>query len=63
MLFPFSHRQAIEITAQSAQGLADVLEAKQAEGVAIRGLVDPGFGYRSYSELLDLLGKQLPDHR
>ena len=47
----------------SAQELADVLKAKQAEGVAIRVLVDPGFGYRSYSELLDLLGKQLPDHR
>ncbi len=47
----------------SAQELADVLTAKEQEGVQIRLLVDPGFAYRSYSELLDMLGKQLPDHR
>ena len=47
----------------SAQELADVLAQKQAEGVAIRALIDQSFAYRSYSELLDLLGQQLPDHR
>jgi phosphatidylserine/phosphatidylglycerophosphate/cardiolipin synthase-like enzyme len=32
-------------------------------GVRLRVLADPGFASRSYSELLDLLGVQLSDHR
>ena len=47
----------------SAQELANVLAQKKAEGVEIRALVDQSFAYRSYSELLDLIGQQLPDHR
>lgn len=47
----------------SAQPLADVLAARSRGGVKIRALVDPGFSYRSYSELLDLMGVTLPDRR
>jgi phosphatidylserine/phosphatidylglycerophosphate/cardiolipin synthase-like enzyme len=47
----------------SAQPLADVLAARARSGVSIRALVDPGFAYRSYSELLDLMGVTLPDQR
>jgi len=47
----------------SAQPLADVLAARARSGVRVRALVDPGFAYRSYSELLDLMGLTLPDQR
>ncbi len=47
----------------SAQPLADVLATRASSGVSIRALVDPGFAYRSYSELLDLMGVTLPDQR
>ncbi|MFW6732248.1 MAG: phospholipase D-like domain-containing protein [Synechococcus sp.] len=47
----------------SAQPLADVLADRARSGVKIRALVDPGFAYRSYSELLDLMGVTLPDQR
>ena len=45
----------------SEQGIADALATLQANGVAIRLLADPGFANRSFSEILDLLGTQLPD--
>ena len=45
----------------SEQGIADALASLQAKGVAIRLLADPGFANRSFSEILDLLGTQLPD--
>ncbi|WP_396099913.1 phosphatidylserine/phosphatidylglycerophosphate/cardiolipin synthase family protein [Cyanobium sp. WAJ14-Wanaka] len=45
----------------SEQGVADVLAQLQTKGVAIRLLADPGFANRSFSEVLDLLGTQLPD--
>jgi len=47
----------------SAQGVADTLAALRMRGVRLRVLADPGFASRSYSELLDLLGVQLSDHR
>jgi phosphatidylserine/phosphatidylglycerophosphate/cardiolipin synthase-like enzyme len=45
----------------SEQGIADALATLQARGGAIRLLADPGFANRSFSEILDLLGTQLPD--
>lgn len=47
----------------SEQRLADVMARLQGQGVAIRLLADPGFANRAFSEVLDLLGTQLPDHR
>jgi len=47
----------------SAQGLADQLALLNHQGMAIRLLADPGFASRSFSEVLDLLGVALPDHR
>ncbi|MFN5116985.1 MAG: phospholipase D-like domain-containing protein [Cyanobacteriota bacterium] len=47
----------------SGQNLADALVALQQRGVQIRLLADPGFANRSFSEVLDLLGVSLPDHR
>jgi phosphatidylserine/phosphatidylglycerophosphate/cardiolipin synthase-like enzyme len=47
----------------SAQNLADALAVLRQQGVAIRLLADPGFANRSFSEVLDLLGVTLPDHR
>ncbi|MEB3332810.1 MAG: phosphatidylserine/phosphatidylglycerophosphate/cardiolipin synthase family protein [Synechococcaceae cyanobacterium] len=47
----------------SAQNLADSLAELRQRGVAIRLLTDPGFSHRSFSEALDLLGVELPDHR
>lgn len=43
----------------SEQKLADILETNQQQGVTIRALVDPSFAYRSYSELLDMMGVAL----
>ena len=43
----------------SEQKLADLLQRKQQEGVAIRALFDRGFAFRYYSEALDLLGVAL----
>lgn len=40
----------------SAQELADILEHKQEEGIVIKGVFDPGFAHRYYSEMLDMLG-------
>ncbi len=47
----------------SAQNIADALAQLQQQGVRLRVLADPGFASRSYSEVLDLLGVQLSDHR
>ena len=47
----------------SAQNLADTLARLRQQGVQLRLLDDPGFASRSYSEVLDLLGVQLSDHR
>ena len=47
----------------SAQNLADRLALLQRRGVELRLLADPGFANRSFSEVLDLLGQTLPDHR
>jgi phosphatidylserine/phosphatidylglycerophosphate/cardiolipin synthase-like enzyme len=45
----------------SSQDLANGLAALQRRGVEIRVLADPGFANRSFSEVLDLLGRSLPD--
>ncbi|WP_369818689.1 phospholipase D-like domain-containing protein, partial [Prochlorococcus sp. MIT 1303] len=47
----------------SAQALVDKLWEQVQSGVKIRLIADPGFASRSYSEVLDLLGLALPDHR
>ena len=47
----------------SEQRLADAMARLQERGVKIRLLADPGFANRAFSEVLDLLGIQLPDHR
>ena len=47
----------------SAQTLTNVLAEKVNAGINIRVLTDPGFASRSFSEVLDLLSLQIPDHR
>ena len=47
----------------SAQNLANRLADLHARGVKLRVLADPGFANRAFSEVLDLLGVTLPDHR
>ena len=47
----------------SDQGLGNAMEKLQQQGVNIRLLADPGFANRAFSEVLDLLGTKLPDHR
>jgi len=47
----------------SGQELADAMAELHHQGVSIRLLADPGFANRSFSEVLDLLGVSLPDHR
>ncbi len=47
----------------SAQNLADTMTRLQRQGVRLRLLADPGFASRSYSEVLDLQGVTLSDHR
>ena len=47
----------------SDQGLGNAMENLQQQGVKIRLLADPGFANRAFSEVLDLLGTKLPDHR
>jgi phosphatidylserine/phosphatidylglycerophosphate/cardiolipin synthase-like enzyme len=46
----------------SEQELADILEHKQEQGIAIKGIFDPGFAHRYYSEMLDMLGVTLYSH-
>jgi len=44
----------------SDQNLADVLKAKREnEDLMVGAIIEPKFGYRDYSELLDLLGLQM----
>ena len=43
----------------SEQSLANLLETNHQQGVQVRGLIDPGFAYRYYSEALDMLGVSL----
>jgi phosphatidylserine/phosphatidylglycerophosphate/cardiolipin synthase-like enzyme len=45
----------------SEQSLTSVLAERMTSGVEIRLLADPGFASRSFSEVLDLLGLELPD--
>jgi len=45
----------------SDQSLSNTLGQLHQRGVKIRLLADPGFANRSFSEVLDLLGTQLPD--
>ncbi|WAL61774.1 phospholipase D-like domain-containing protein [Thermocoleostomius sinensis] len=52
MLFVFSEQQ-----------LSDVLQTNHQRGVRIRALVDRGFAFRDYSELLDLTGIALMNNR
>ncbi|MEM7757163.1 MAG: phospholipase D-like domain-containing protein [Cyanobacteria bacterium P01_A01_bin.40] len=40
----------------SEQKIVNVLQQKQRQGVEIQGVFDPGFAYRYYSEVLDMLG-------
>ncbi|MCP9927259.1 phosphatidylserine/phosphatidylglycerophosphate/cardiolipin synthase family protein [Cyanobium sp. CH-040] len=47
----------------SDQRLGNVVGDLHARGVAVRLLADPGFANRFFSEVLDLLGLELPDHR
>ncbi|WP_254939494.1 phosphatidylserine/phosphatidylglycerophosphate/cardiolipin synthase family protein [Cyanobium sp. Morenito 9A2] len=47
----------------SAQNLTEALAHLRTKGVRLRLLADPGFAYRSFSEVLDLLGINLPDRR
>jgi phosphatidylserine/phosphatidylglycerophosphate/cardiolipin synthase-like enzyme len=47
----------------SDQQLGNRISDLHSRGVAIRLLADPGFASRSFSEVLDLLGEALPDHR
>lgn len=47
----------------SAQRLGNVVGDLHDRGVTVRLLVDPGFANRFFSEVLDLLGLELPDHR
>lgn len=46
----------------SAQELADILQQKQEQGITIKGIFDPGFAHRYYSEMLDMLGATLYSH-
>jgi len=45
----------------SEQPLADQLAQVQQRGAMVRLLIEPGFAYRYYSELLDVLGVTLPN--
>jgi phosphatidylserine/phosphatidylglycerophosphate/cardiolipin synthase-like enzyme len=47
----------------SKQRLGNQLARAAQRGVTIRALVDASFVYRSYSEILDMLGVAIPDHR
>ncbi len=47
----------------SEQRIANQLEAQVQTGVALRGLIEPTFAYRSYSEALDMLGVTILDRR
>ena len=58
------HRQLdLGLFVFSAQNLANRLATLRSQGVKLRVLADPGFANRAFSEVLDLLGVILPDHR
>ncbi|SBO44743.1 phosphatidylserine/phosphatidylglycerophosphate/cardiolipin synthase family protein [Cyanobium sp. NIES-981] len=63
LLLDTRQRADLALFVFSDQRLAAALGQLQARGVAIRVLADPGFATRSFSEVLDLLGVALPDHR
>jgi len=46
----------------SGQNLAEALGRLRERGVRIRLVADPGFAHRSFSEVLDLMALELPDH-
>ncbi len=45
------------------QKIANTLAQASQAGVTVKALVDRDFVYRSYSEVLDMLGTAIPDHR
>lgn len=47
----------------SEQKLSDILQTDRSKGVQIRALIDPGFAFRDYSELLDMTGIALANNR
>ncbi|KZR66016.1 hypothetical protein [Prochlorococcus sp. MIT 1306] len=55
-------KQNIALFIFSSQGLVDKLREQVQSGVKIRLIADAGFASRSYSEVLDLLAVELPDH-
>ena len=40
----------------SDQRLVDVMETTVQRPITLRGIIDPGFAYRNYSEMLDMMG-------
>ncbi|HLO48332.1 MAG TPA: DUF655 domain-containing protein [Kamptonema sp.] len=46
----------------SAQRLVNTLEIDSGRGVVVRGLIDPNFAFRPYSEGLDMMGVALLDN-
>jgi len=46
----------------SGQNLTETLGQLRRQGVRIRLVADPGFAHRSFSEVLDLMALELPDH-
>jgi phosphatidylserine/phosphatidylglycerophosphate/cardiolipin synthase-like enzyme len=46
----------------SEQELADILQVQHDRGLEIKGIFDPGFASRYYSEMLDMLGVSLYSH-
>jgi phosphatidylserine/phosphatidylglycerophosphate/cardiolipin synthase-like enzyme len=61
LLLGARHRLDLALFVLSDQSLTSTLEQLQRRGVKIRLLADPGFANRPFSEVLDLLGTQLPD--
>ena len=45
----------------SEQQLANILETNHQKGVEVRGVFEPQFAFRSYSETLDMMGVSLSD--
>ncbi len=44
------------------QKIANILEKRQGQGVAVKALIDPEFAFRNYSEGLDMLGVALSNN-
>lgn len=47
----------------SDQRLADVMQARSEKGAQIGVLIEPKFAFRDYSELLDMMGLQMLNHK